>query len=152
VDDSLAALTAQPKPLTIKGRTYNLYPFTLKDLGALEAWAQAQFPDPFVVAQRAMDNFNVAQQKLLLATALELASKMKPKLGTPEVDGLIQSIDGIKHVLYLSISKGDPNFTTEDAEAIFDDLGVAEIAKVFAATDVAKVVGSPKDEALTPNG
>ena len=34
-------------PLTIEGKTHKVYPLTFDDLGELQAWVNAQIPDPF---------------------------------------------------------------------------------------------------------
>lgn len=152
MQDDLSTLTAQPRPLVVDGRTYMLHPLNAGDIGALEAWAQAQFPDPLAIAEAALERFSIGQQKHLLSAALELSCRPKPKLGTPEIDGLLQSLDGVREVLYRTIVKGDPKFTREAAAALFEALSAAELGRIFTTTHLDKVLGSPKGEAPMPTG
>lgn len=149
---NLAALTAQPVPLTVRGRTYHVHPLTLNDLGQLQAWIDAQHPDPLAVAQANLSRFNVAQQKHLLAIALELAAKPKPRLGTPEADAFLLSIDGIREVLFLTIAKGDPKFTRDEAAVLLQDITEQELQRALEASGAVGVVGDPKASTPTPDG
>jgi len=134
--DDLATLTAQPKPLNIGGKTYQVHPLTLNDLGAFQAWIDTQFPDPLEIASKKMATFPVAAQKHLIAVAMEQAAKGRRLLGTPDADAVAQSIEGVSQLLFLSIRKGDPSFTEADARALFNHLNAGDISRVFGAAGV----------------
>jgi hypothetical protein len=133
----------------VGGKEYRLYPFTLDDLGELQAWVNSVTPDPFALAQEqiASGRFTVEQGKYLLRVAMEMASKGAPKIGTDEADYLIQSTDGIKEVLYLTIRKGDPKFTREAADGLFRQVSQSDVASVFRASGLeeAGIVGAVDD-------
>lgn|SRR5574343_18998 len=148
--NDLASLTAQPMPLRVGGKEYKVYPLTFSDLGALQAWVDAQFPSPFELANKAIaaGNYNVEQQKFLLKSALELAAKSRRLIGTPEADELLMSSEGYKQVLVLAIRKGDPGFSDKDAEELFRQMNPMDLASMQAATSLDMVLTDPKEPPL----
>ena len=162
--NDLATLGAKPKPLTVGGRTHLIHPLTVDDLGSLQSWVDTQFPDPFDVASNAIERgrpgpegtrtpYTTAQQKHLYEVALERATRGTPKLGTPEADALLQSAAGVRELLFVAIRKGDPGFTRAAAEALFREMGVGDVARVFRQTNAADVATSdPKAAASSPDG
>jgi hypothetical protein len=159
--NDLASLTGAPAVLRVGDEEHRVYPFTFEDFGHLQAWVDAQFPDPMDLATLAIDRgrlvtrdgkqvrepFPVAQQQLLLKNAAELQTRGRRLLGTPEADEKAQSLDGVKEVLYLSIRKGEPAFTHADADRLYKKMSYGDLVKVFAATAVNQVVtGDPKEE------
>jgi hypothetical protein len=146
--NGISSLTRQPRPLKVAGldETYLLHPLTIDDVGRLQGWIDAQFPDPFAVAQRAIDrgNYTVLQQQYLLKLAMESATQPGHPIGTPEADHLLQSMEGFKELLKLSIRKGKPEFSDEDAQRLFMHCGLADLQAVYAATEVEIVMGDPK--------
>lgn len=165
----LASLSAQPTPLSLGGETYHLHPLTIGEMGKLQAWVDAQFPDPFDLATRAISRgrvvvapdgtesrepFTVEQQRHLFKVASDLAASGRRLIGTPEGDAKLRSLPGVMEQLYLSISKGDPTFTREKAAAIVDNLTMGQIARVFSATTTDLVMGAddPKGPAGSPSG
>jgi len=147
--NDLATLNAKPRSLLIDGQVYDVHPLTLDEFGDMQHWVDQQFPDPFALAQTAIDNgdYNVAQQQFLLKSALEIAARGKPQLGTPEADAKVYSFTGVKELLYLSIRKGRPEWTREEAETLYRKLGPGQIAGVFDATTASMVLSDPKAEA-----
>lgn len=145
--DSLSVLTGQAyHPLVVDGVTYKVFPLTLSELGAVEAWGQAQFPDPFAQAELAMKRFgSLAMQKYLLDRAMEIASRPKPRLGSPAMNELLQSLPGLQEMLYHSIRKGDPSVTRETVKGLADRLTLAQIGAVFEASNLSLVSGEPAD-------
>lgn len=152
--NNLADLTAQPKPLRVGDDTFLLHPLDVGDFGALQAWIDAQQPDPFAVYDRVASRYPIAQQRALFDKAMELAARPGPKLGTAEADGFLQSLEGAREILYLSIRKGDPSFSRARAEEVFKRLGVAGVARALALSHADQLMGAddPKaaGEAATP--
>ena len=131
--NDLQALNGKPRVLRVDGREYRFYPLTLDDMGDLQAWVESVSPDPFSLAHAQINGgrFTVDQGKYLLKTAMEMAARGAPKLGTDEADLLLQSPDGVKEVLYLSVRKGDPAFTRGDALALFRTITQNDVATLF---------------------
>jgi hypothetical protein len=158
--NNIATLTAQPQSLVVDGKEYKVYPLTFADLGELQTWIDSQFPDPFEVVSKAMKsgNFNYAQQQYMLSQAIEKATRPKHLLGTPEADELLMSMEGAKKTLTLSIRRGNPAFTDEEADKLFSKLTEADVAKIAVATNLDMVVTDPKEQSLNvlppprPNG
>jgi hypothetical protein len=149
----LATLTNQPRPLTIAGRTYQVYPLTLADLGALQKWVDGQFPDPLDALRGKLDGFSPEHQRFLLKDAAEAARKPKPQLGTPEADEMLERVDGLAELLYLGIRRGDAAFTREDAAALCGGLTPADVGAVFGAAFGAGPEGvDPKAPEGPPTG
>jgi hypothetical protein len=148
--DNLATLTGQPRTMTVDGQDYKVHPLDLGDFGALQAWVDDQFPNPFAEVKKAfaLGGFNFEQQKYMLDLAMEKASKPRHLIGTPEADELLMSVEGYKRVLFLSIRKGDPSFTEADAEQLFAKMTFVDIAQLGQATDLDMVTSDPKGDAL----
>jgi hypothetical protein len=117
-----ATLTGQPKPVTAGDETRLIYPLDAEGIGKLQAWVDAQFPNPFEVLDRELRDraYNTAQQQFLMRTAMELSVRGRRLIGTPEADALINSAAGTKYMLFLAISRGDPAFTEADAQRFYE--------------------------------
>jgi hypothetical protein len=148
--NDLKILTAQPQPLAIDGETYMVHPLTIEDWGALQAWVDRQFVDPFDVVAKAIEKgkFTVAQQQYMLSEALKESIKPKAPLGSIEADALLMSMDGYTQVLYLSIRKGRPGFTEKDARNLALKLSAADATKLGQVSTLNLVASDPKDEPL----
>ena len=94
--------------------------------------------------------YTAAQQQFLYKIALEQATQGKHPIGTPEADAKLLSLAGLQEQLFLSIRKGNPAFTREDAARIYRRLSPGDFARIFRATNVDMVVSDPK--APTPDG
>jgi hypothetical protein len=150
--NSISALSGQPRPLSVGGQTYQLYPLTLEDLGQLQGWVDSHFPDPFATVQAAIanGNFNVTQQQFLLKLAVDASVRPRNLIGTPAADQLLQSVEGIKRLLVLSIRKGRPDFSDDDAAQLCQQLGLGDVQAAFAVTGVSAVMADPKEPRTTP--
>jgi hypothetical protein len=151
---SVAALTAQPRPFTVNGQEYFFHPLTIADLGQLQTWIDRQFPDPFEVVTKAIarGNFTVPQQQYLLAQAVDRAVRPGRQIGTPEADQLLQSLEGVKQLLLLSIRKGRPDFTEEQARELYMHMSLGHLEALFSVTGVSAVMHDPKDGPKTSTG
>ena len=149
---SLSALTGQPRRLTVAGKSYDLHPLTIDDLGQLQSWIDRQFPDPFAVVSEAIGrgSYTVPQQQFLLGQALDRATRPRHVLGTPEADRLVQSIDGVKQLLLISIRKGRPDFSDSDAAELYQSMNMGHLEAAFVATGANQVMGDPKGESPKP--
>src|SRR4051794_27592650 len=116
----LATLTNTPRTLTVDGRDYRIHPLTLNDLGELQEWVNTQLPDPVeaIADSPGFKRLPPEAQKYAIRCAVELASKGKRRLGSPEATELINSTDGVCQLLFLTIKRGDPAFTQDDARKL----------------------------------
>lgn len=142
-------LTAGATTIRSKGREYRVHPLDGEDFGRMQAWVDGQFPDPLDVAheQLAKQRFTAAQERHLMNFAMELRTSQRRLLGTPEADSVARSAEGMTELLYLSISKGDPAFTRDDARRLFRELDAARLAAAYIATNADMVCVCPKDQA-----
>ena len=149
--DNLTDLTARPRPLTVRGRTYWIHPFTIDDFSQLQGWVDQQFPDPFEVVRAELDRrqYNVPQQQFLLERALERATRGRRLVGSPEADAVVNSLPGMQQVLCIAIRKGDPTFTETDAKELYLSLSLADLAAVYQATTLDMVISDPKGSSGT---
>ena len=143
MDSSISTLTAAPRPFEFGGKTYQIYSITLGDFGKLESWAQARLPNPFkaVSEQLGTGVFTVAQEKALLDAAVRVAAAPRPRLGSPEIDAVIATTEGVAKMLQLAIVKGEPKFTEADAMALFNSLDSARAKELNELLDVESAVG-----------
>ena len=148
--NNLSVLTAQPQKFVVDGKEYWLHPFDFNDWGRLQSWVDEQFPDPFDVVNKAIakNSYTVAQQQFMIRAAIDKATQNRRLIGTPEADELLMSIAGIKQILLISIQKGDPSFTMEDAEKLYLAMSRADLAKMQEATTMNMVITDPKDPPL----
>ncbi len=174
--DDLATLLSQPALLQVTVRdeqgnptgetiSHRIHPLTFNDLAALQAWINAQFPEPYQSAWNAIQEaersgkpFNVTQQQFILKNAAELATRPQHKLGTPDADQLLMSVEGFKQILMASIRKGEPSFDEAAAERLFKHMTQLDILKAYSDTQLNLVLSDPKATRLdvktsgTPNG
>jgi len=149
--NDLSTLTAQPRPMTVDGETYMVYPLDMDGWGAIQAWLDAQRPDPFDVVKKAIEKggFTLQQQQYMISQALDKAMETKPLLGSVEADALLMSIPGYTQVLYQSIRKGRPDFTEADASELASKLTATDFANVNMSTNLDLMASDPKAESPT---
>jgi hypothetical protein len=133
-----ATLLNKPTPLRAGDREYLAHRLTFEDQADLQQWIDTQQKDPFEIVQQqiARGNITVEQQKFLMRTALDLATRSRVLLGTYEADALLNTVKGKAEVLYLSIRKGDPEFTREQAEALLRAMDDEAKLRAIEAADV----------------
>lgn len=147
---SLAGLTAQPKPLRVRihgeERTYLIHPLTLHDLGQLQAWVDSQFPDPFELVREAIQRhpYTVVQQQYLMSQAIAAAGRPPRLMGSPEADQVLYTLPGQCELLKLSIRKGRPDFSDDEARELYMHLTIADLAKLHNQTGIDLVSSDPK--------
>ena len=165
--NDLATLTGRPKRLKLGGQFHDVYPLTIDDFGAVQTWVDGQFPDPFDAVNEVVEKgrlvwedgkptrvpYSLQQQQFFYRTALEQKNKGRHLLGTSEADEKVQSMEGVKFLLALSIRKGNPSFSDEDAKALYSQMTLGDVAQVYQATNADLVLSDPKaTPATTPAG
>lgn len=144
--NDLNSLTGGPRAwLVIDGERYGVHELTLGELGELQSWVNSQYADPLAyVTEHIGTGLTPAQEQHLLRSAIELATKPRALLGTPEADALVRGTEGSKVMLWLAIRKGRPGFTLDQARAVLDRLTPAQLQQAFEASSVEAVLGAPK--------
>lgn len=138
VTRNLAELTGQQKIIRVGGREYQAYPLTLDDQGELQAWIDQYSVDPFdVLAQQlAKRVWPQAVQEQMTKLAYEHAMRGKPLLGTVQAQALLASLEGRQMIFWLSIRKGDPSFSQDEAADLLRQLDTEAQEKIRAAADI----------------
>lgn len=155
----LTSLAGTPRTLRVRvdgeDREYLIHPLSIADWAAMQAWVDAQFPQPHEVTAAAIarGNYTVAQQQYLMRIATELACEHPGHpIGTPEADRLIQSLAGTKELLKIAIRKGRPEFTDAEAERLYLHLTLGQLEALYRDTEAALLMGDPKDGPTTSGG
>lgn len=133
-----ATVFGKPTAVTVGGKTYQFHPTSFDDHGDVQTWLDEQQKDPFAIVQEqiAKGRFSVEIQKYMVKSALELASRSRVLVGSPEADALLDSVEGKAFLIYLSIKKGDPKFKPEQAVELLRQLDHEARTKAIAAADV----------------
>ena len=154
MDSSLAALTGQPVAFVVGDKTYQIYPLRIADFGKMQAWCDSRQPNPYasVSEQLGTGLFTVAQEKALLEAAVRVATGPKPRIGSPECDALVGSVDGIAELVRISISRGEPKFTAQNALDLISDLDDVRLAELSAALKLDMLIGgrTPEEDEADP--
>lgn len=163
--DDIASLAAVPRTVTLGGERHQVTPLSIHDLGTLQDWVDQQFPNPYDVANREIERgrasvddagnpcrvaYSVPMQQFLLRVAAEQAERGQRKIGTPEADSKLHTVEGMKQLLLISLRKTRPEFSAEDADRLFRAMTVADVAQLVAITNLEMVTSDPK--APTPSG
>jgi hypothetical protein len=121
-------------PLAVGGKTHRVYPLTYDDLGELQAWVNAQLPDPFdaVASSPGFARLSVEAQKYAIRCAVELAAKGKRRLNSPEAAEAVNSPEGVAFLLYLMVKRGDPTFTEAAAAELVRQVTPQQVASLQA--------------------
>jgi hypothetical protein len=150
-----ATVTGTPAATyVVEGREYRFHPLTFQDHGELQAWLDRQQPDPFGILERvlAARSFPIEVQKFLARSALELASRHRVLLGTPEADALLGSTEGQVMQAWLSLRHGDPSLTLERAREVLVRIGALARSRALASAGVLTAAGEedPSDPKAPP--
>lgn len=154
MDSSLAALTAQPRPIEVGGVVYLFHPIRIEDLGSMQAWCDARRPSPFKVVSGQLGNglFTPAQERELLQCAVREAARPTPRIGaSAECDELLMSLEGLAKILHLSVGRGNPGFTEAQAEALLRSMDAGQLAEMNSVLDTGLILRGG-DDPKAPTG
>jgi hypothetical protein len=132
-----ATVMGRPRPLKVGGEEYLAYPLNFDDHGDVQRWLDAQVRDPLEIVRKAIEagDFPAEMQKFMVRSAIEIAARSRILIGTPEADALLDSIEGKALMIHLSIRKGDPKFTYEQAMGVLRKMDEISRAQAVAAAD-----------------
>jgi hypothetical protein len=143
--DDFATLTNAPVRVTLGGEAFELRALTMADYGELQRALEARY-DPLDVVKRHLGtgDFTVAQEKHLIASAIEQATVNKPTLFGETGRAWLRSPEGVAEVLYLLARGGRPDLTREHARGLFDRMTFADVERLFSVSEVALLIAGPK--------
>ena len=149
------------RTIQVAGEKYQIHPLSIDDMMVdMQAWLDTQFPDPFDVVGRQIDAgrivvdheghegrepYPMAVQQFMIRTALETSAKGRPRFGTPDADEMCQTAAGVAEMMFLSIRKGRPDFTRDQARDLYRELTLPQVTAVFAGTNADQVMSDPKE-------
>jgi hypothetical protein len=113
-----------PRPLVVGDRTYQLYPLDWTDHGEIQKWLDSQVRNPMdlVRSELARGGLPMEIQKYMVESAQKVWSRSRIPIGTAEANDLLGSPAGRTFLLYLSIRKGDKNFSLDDAQTVLTNM------------------------------
>jgi hypothetical protein len=122
----LAEATGNPEWITLGGDEYPVRLLRMEEWGAVTSWLKRENPSPVTraalaisQAQQAGEPLTAEAEEKLLDHAQRAALSWPPKVGTPEWFDAIERVEGgMKKLLHEVLSRTDPAFTTERAEAL----------------------------------
>lgn len=122
----LAQATGAVETIDLAGEEFRVRLLTLKEWGELTAWLKRRNPSPLTRAARAIDQaaelgepLSAAAREQLLEHAQRAALSWPPRIGSQEwLDALDRTDGGHAEFIYLALSKTDPAFTRDHAEAL----------------------------------
>jgi hypothetical protein len=149
----LSTLSGRPTPMVVGGKTYLLHDLAFSDLDELQAWIDTRFRDPQEMTSEHLlgtgARLPVEIKKFMVREAMEMARKPKPQLGMKEATAQMLSVEGLKKILLISIRKGDPTFSDEDAAELFRTITFDQTAEIVERTGILSLKGDG-DEADGP--
>jgi hypothetical protein len=109
----LTRMGAKPVTLTVGGEEYSFSPLTLDDLAEFESWHASER------LNRALDALGDAGDRVTLITKLADAP-------AADIAEAMQSLRGVRQILWYSLRKQHPDLTPNDAGALVDFSNLAE--------------------------
>ncbi|MFG0247841.1 MAG: hypothetical protein ACF8OB_03055 [Phycisphaeraceae bacterium JB051] len=104
----LSAVTAAPIEIQLGSDTFKMRPLTIGDLGEFENWVRQKVISNAMYASRGLDP---AEKRELTGQAINAASRIT--YDSDEAMGMMQSIEGASHLVYLSLRHDHPAITRE---------------------------------------
>jgi hypothetical protein len=138
------------------GTIYKIYPLDWNDHGELQRWLDSHIRNPMdlVRSEIARGGLPTEIMKYMVESGLKVWSNSRIILGSIEAKQLLESNEGWVFQFYLSVKKGDRDFTFEKAREVARkiDETAREIArqKVLEAANAMGTDARPKVH--TPNG
>jgi hypothetical protein len=135
-----ARVTAASRPLILGGDTWNLSPFTMRDIEEMDAWLQAKYINN---ARLSMDgeNLSEAQRSELLQSAIagSITITMISTLGSK----LLRTPQGMARLMWQMAKRNHPGISCEQfKESMFNPENVNAIVQTF--NDLNKDIGTAK--------
>jgi hypothetical protein len=135
----LAQATGMPETVILGGEEYSVRLLSHREWGAVQAFLKRELPSPVTRVGVAIDEARAAGTPLSKAAVDQLyeraeaaATRWPPQHGSQAWINALSGIDGgDAEVLFEVLSKTDPAFTVEQAEALAPKVVTAEWDELF---------------------
>jgi hypothetical protein len=128
---SESAPVATADVVTINGENYPLAMLGLAEVGNLRIWAKSQLPNPLEGVRDQLEGFDERIQRAMIDSAL--AEARRPVMfGSPEFQSAVQTGDGLREVLWLSLKRAGADVAREASDAAADAMDLDRAADVYA--------------------
>lgn len=118
---TLTQLAGQPElSFTIRGKTYMISEFKLKELAELQTWIQQHIPHPIDQIKDRLEGLTEKERITLLSEARHDAVDWPPQVG--DKDGarlLVMTMPGQVEALYVGLKKYQPEVTRDEAFDVY---------------------------------
>lgn len=143
-----ATVFGRPKELEVGPDVYKLYPLDFDDHGDIQRWLDDQIRNPMDLVRKeiARGGLPMEVQRYMVEAALKVWARSKILVGTPEADELLNTIRGRAQMLFLSVRKGSPRFTFDDAMGVLRRMDELARTEAMKAADVLRSNSDPKAE------
>ncbi|KKN89729.1 hypothetical protein LCGC14_0235750 [marine sediment metagenome] len=139
-EDSLANAAGKGVTLTIKGKEYEFSPITLGDLADFEKHIRSEKLNIFMLEAK---DLPVAERKEII---IELCRQGLDPLA---VEQHMNSLDGVRFLLWKSLSKKHPDLTLDGVSELVDMQNLEEVSAVVQSIGAGDAV-NPPDEEVSP--
>ena len=120
VQNDLGTMTAAPKDIMLKGKTFTFANLNMQELGRLEEWVKQQHI-------RTLKDALKDEDPEVRASVL---AKARLTLSGEEIMQSTGSYSGLLYLLWLSAKKSHKNITPEQLGELFDPTEVADMDKL----------------------
>lgn len=128
--NELAAHVGREQTFDAAGRTWKLSRWERRVWWELLEWARPQIPDPVESIAKHLDKLPPDVARYAVDKALA-ASRIFLSINSPEVQSLIESLEGGVRTLYLLLREHQPEATEDDAYRIAISFGHEKLQRLF---------------------
>lgn len=137
--NGLNRAAAAPTSVELNGKTYLMEPLTLRDFGTIENEYLKGKPNPLQMVAEAKGILPEEDYEKLLTQAYKDATAVN-KAHPQEIAEWLDTREGVIFSCWLSLKKGYPELTKEDAENAINQLGEKEMERLANDRDIASGV------------
>jgi len=118
--------------IDVLGRRWKVGRWTMGVWRELLEWARPQIPNPLDAIAKHLNSFSLDAQKYAVDQALD-ASRSFLSIGSPEIQSVLNSLEGGVRLLWLLLKTHQQNATEDDAYQVAMALGRDRLAAILAA-------------------
>ncbi len=120
-EDSIENVAGTGLTLELGGKSFELSPASVDDMAEFAAWVRAKSLQAFVDADTAIDP----------ATRIQVIAELSSRpLPADLIETHMQSIAGMRYMIWLSLRKKNPDMTLEQVSEMIDAENVKELHAV----------------------